>query len=408
MTSPLGRLAQTGMALQIAAIVLIGTVLFHIVLTLAFHLVDSHRGPGGGELSSMLQVLKIVPSSERGAIVAAFPGASLVPCARTDAGAGAPPSFPLGGGDCVTLRGPPGGPGSAFFILVPVLGSVAILIPLLSFWAARRVTAPLARLADSVQRLGDGGEPDILAIEGPEEIRRVARAYNRMQSQIQELLGERTRMLAALSHDIRTILTRLTLRLESVPDEETREQGLRDIQIMTGMVASTMAFVQGLEQGEAVEPVDLASLLETLCDEYRDLDFTISYDGPPACRYPCRPDQLGRALRNVIDNAVKYGNCAHVVLAVTTAGVRISVADDGPGIPPSEHARVFEPFYRQDTARNLTTGGSGLGLAILKTAVTAHGGTVTLANREAGGLLVTIDLPEPDPPGSGTSYRGQA
>jgi signal transduction histidine kinase len=183
---------------------------------------------------------------------------------------------------------------------------------------------------------------------------------------------------------------------------------MRDIQIMTGMVDSAMAFVQGLERREPLEPVDLASVLETLCDEYRDLEFPVSYDGPAACRYTCRPQQLGRALRNVIDNAVKYGDCARVTLAATNFGVRITVADDGPGIPESEHERVFEPFYRLDTARNLGTGGSGLGLAILRTAVIVHGGEVSLANRAGGGLVVTIDLPEPGSPGSGPSGRDQA
>ncbi len=395
------------MALQIAIIVLVGTLLFHGLLSLAFRLTDDRRPPHRGERESMLQVLMIVPASERRAVIAAFPDATLERCVASGA-TDVASSYPLGDGDCVTLRDPPGGPRGDFFPLVPVLGSVAILIPLLSFWAARRVTAPLARLADSVQRLGASGEPDILIAEGPEEIRRVARAYNTMQSQIQDLLGERTRMLAALSHDIRTILTRLALRLETVSDDETREKGLRDIQIMTGMVASTMAFVQGLERHEPMESVDLASVLETLCDEYRDLDFPVSYDGPAACRYPCRPHQLGRALRNVIDNAVKYGGRADVTLTTTGTGVCITVADDGPGIPESEHERVFEPFYRPDTARNLATGGSGLGLAILRSAVLAHGGEVTLANRDAGGLVVTIELPEPVSPGSGPSRPAQA
>lgn len=405
MSSPFRRLARAGMALQIATIVLIGTLLFHGLLTLAFRLTEDHHPPRRGERESMLQVLTIVPASERRAVIAAFPDAALERCGGS--GTDATPSYPLGDGDCVILHEPLGGPHGDVFPLVPVLGSVAILIPLLSFWAARRVTAPLARLADSVQRLGASGEPDILVVEGPEEIRRVARAYNTMQSQIQELIAERTRMLAALSHDIRTILTRLALRLETVSDGETREKGLRDIQIMTGMVASTMAFVQGLAPREPSEPVDLASVLETLCDEYRDLDFPVTYDGPAACRYPCRPHQLGRALRNVIDNAVKYGGRADITLTTTGTGVRIAVADAGPGIPESEHERVFEPFYRPDTARNLATGGSGLGLAILRTAVLAHGGTVTLANRDSGGLIVTIDLPEPAPSGSGTPRRSQ-
>lgn len=396
------------MALQIAAIVLVGTLFFHLLLTLAFRLTEEHRLPHGGEHEAMLRVLKIVPADERRAVIAAFPGTALENCAVAAQRAPAPEILALGDGDCVTLREPPGGPRGPLFPLIPVLGSVAILVPLLSLWAARRVTAPLARLADAVQRLGEAREADILAIEGPEEIRRVARAYNRMQAQIRDLLGERTRMLAALSHDIRTILTRLALRLETVADDETREKGLHDIQIMTGMVASTMAFVEGVERREALEPVDLASLLETLCDEYRDLDFPVSYDGPASCRYRCRPHQLGRALRNVIDNAVKYGGRADVTLAAEGGGVRIIVADSGPGIPEAERERVFEPFYRLDAARNLATGGAGLGLAILRTAILAQGGRITLGDRTGGGLLVTIDLPEPETTDSGSRPTDQA
>jgi signal transduction histidine kinase len=311
-----------------------------------------------------------------------------------------PPPFPPPG-DCAPaeMRGPPppppphGPPPHGPPPLFIILGGMTVVIMPLLIWAARRVTTPLAHLAESADRLGREGSTAPVAEEGPDEVRRAARAFNLMQERLRRFVDDRTRMLAAISHDYRTVLTRLRLRVEGVADEGVKGRLLDDLTLMDSMVASTLAFVRGAEMQEVVEWVDLPSLLRTVCDQFADLGHAVSYDGPPAFRFRCRVQALQGAIANLVDNGTKYADSVVVSLSTAAEQIRITVADDGPGIPAAARERVFEPFYRLDEARRMDTGGVGLGLSIARSVVAAHGGEIRLSDNAPRGLAVRVSLP---------------
>jgi len=280
---------------------------------------------------------------------------------------------------------------SRFFLAFFVM---AIVVTLLSVWAVRRSTAPLALFAWAAERLGrDVNAPD-LPEEGPREVHRAAKAFNEMQRRLRSLINDRTQMLAAISHDLRTPITRLRLRAEFVEDTEQRGKMLNDLEQMEEMIAATLAFAHDDNANEPRKTLDLANLVQSVCDDASDVGGDVKYTGSQKTAFSGRPIALRRALTNLVDNAVKYGQRARVNLDVTPVDFIITVDDDGPGIPEPELERVFEPFFRLETSRSRDTGGTGLGLAVVRSIIRAHGGEVSLSSRAQGGLRVTVTLPQ--------------
>jgi hypothetical protein len=210
------------------------------------------------------------------------------------------------------------------------------------------------------------------------------------------LVSDRTQALAAVSHDLRTPIQRLRLRAGFLDDAEAQRSIDADLDEMEAMVGATLAFLRGDTDGEEPRPTDLAAILRTLCDEAADRGGAVTIDGPDHVLLRLRPVATKRAFANLIDNAVKYGGAAWVALRDAPEAAVVSVEDDGPGIPEAAMATVFEPFQRLEASRNRGTGGTGLGLTIARRAVEGHGGTITLANRPGGGLVVTVRLPRED------------
>jgi signal transduction histidine kinase len=272
-------------------------------------------------------------------------------------------------------------------------GVMAVAISVIVALMIRRMTRPMADLAAAAERLGRGEAVPPVPERGPVDVRQTTRAFNRMHGRLQRFVQDRTRMLAAISHDLRTPLTSLRLRAEFVDDEETRTKILEALDEMERMTEATLAFAREEARREDTRTVDLAALVESLCEDLRDLDMDVTYAGPPSLLYPCRSVSLKRALRNLIENAVTYGQRARVTLAGADQEVSIAIEDDGPGIPEADFERVFAPFVRLEESRSQETGGIGLGMAIARSIVRGHGGDITLANRPEGGLRVTIHLP---------------
>ena len=214
-----------------------------------------------------------------------------------------------------------------------------------------------------------------------------------MQVRLQRLLTDRTLMLGAISHDLGTPLTRLRLRVETDRAHD-KEKMLADIEAMQIMLTSALSFVRGVDDAEPREVVNLDSLLQTVCDLVSDLGGDVTYGAPQHANYYCKPQAMLRALTNVVTNAAKYGDHATVTLRqAADGGFVIEIRDDGPGIPAAEKAKVFEPFYRTDEARESDRQGMGLGLSIARSIILAHGGTIELRDLEPHGLNVHIVLP---------------
>jgi signal transduction histidine kinase len=220
-----------------------------------------------------------------------------------------------------------------------------------------------------------------------------AGAFNDMQAALRRLVANRTQMLAALSHDLRTPLTSLRLRAEAVEAGDERDKMLATIAEMNAMIEATLAFARDEAAAEPRRRTDLSALVQSVVDDFADAGAAASMAPAPPVVAECQPAGLKRALRNLVENAVKYGMAARVAIAADGEEVAISVDDDGPGIPEAELVRVFEPFYRLEGSRSRETGGIGLGLAIAAAVAAAHGGAITLANRREGGLRATLRLP---------------
>lgn len=273
---------------------------------------------------------------------------------------------------------------------------MALTVLVLSLVLVRSATGPLRTMAAAAERLGLDMTAAPLPETGPAEVRRAARAFNEMQGRIQRLVSDRTQMLAAISHDLRTPLTVLRLHAEFVDDEEQQAKMLATIGEMETMIASTLAFLREDSASGRSETVDAAVLLRTICDMLSDAGHDVTFDGAAHAPLLCRPVALKRAFRNLIENAVKYGKRAQVRLEPRGAALQAEICDDGPGVPEADMERVFQPFFRGDAARGGETGGFGLGLTIARSVVRAHGGDVRLENRAEGGLRVVVDLPTTD------------
>ena len=268
-----------------------------------------------------------------------------------------------------------------------------LIIGLLSVLAARRLAGPIDDFGRAAEQLGTGQNVSPLAERGPRELRVATRAFNQMQERLRSFLEDRTRMLAAISHDLRTPLARLRLRAEFMEDEEQRAETRADLDAMSEMIRATLVFARDDAQREPADLVDLGVLVADICDDIAELGGDVSLAEASHFSACCQPIAIGRAVANLIENAVKYGGCARVRLVTEAHGVAVVVDDDGPGIPLDEQERVFAPFYRLEQSRNRDTGGVGLGLAVSRTIAREHGGDVKLSNRTPAGLRARLELP---------------
>lgn len=276
-----------------------------------------------------------------------------------------------------------------------LLASLAILLVAviaLTLLAARWVTRPLKTLATAAERLGEDIDRPPLDESGPLEVSRAARAFNGMQQRLAKFIRDRTRIFAAMSHDLKTPITRLRLRAELLDDVALREKIEQDLLEMEQMVKATLDFMRGLEHGEPVQPLDVMALLDTLQEQSGVVHGQVAIEGH-AAPYRGRLQGLKRCLGNLVENAVKYGQRARVLVEDGGDALVIRVRDEGPGIPDGQLELAFEPFYRLEASRSRSTGGTGLGLTIARSIARAHGGDVTLRNLPTGGLEAMVTLP---------------
>lgn len=276
---------------------------------------------------------------------------------------------------------------------IVAMSLAAIAIALVVLWSVQRISRPMKALARSADRLGRGENPEPLELAGPAEIRRVTEAFNMMQERITRHVRERARMLAALGHDLRSPLTAMRLRVEMIEDQEARERLTSTIDEMQSMVESTLSYAKGVAVDEVPAQFNLRAMVEAIADEMRLNGNSVDVEPGEALMQSIRPVSLKRALRNLIENAVKYGGRASVFFRPGKSSTRIVIEDVGPGLPESELARVFEPFVRLDASRSRETGGVGLGLAVARAVARAHGGDIALTNRPDGGLRAEVTLP---------------
>lgn len=273
------------------------------------------------------------------------------------------------------------------------LGVVALLVVLGLVWGAHRTTRPLRRFAEAADRLGLDANPPPLPERGPRELRNATRAFNRMTARIRRLVDDRTLMLAAVSHDLKTMLTRLRLRAEFIEDGEQKEKAAADLDEMQAMLEATLSFARDDAADERPVAVDLAAMLQSLAADLADAGRAAAYEGPDRLTLRGRPVALRRVFENLLDNALRYGGEAAVSLRQADGRAEVRIEDRGPGIPAALKERVFDPFFRVEASRSRDTGGSGLGLAVVRAVVQRHDGEIALEDRPGGGLRARVALP---------------
>ena len=276
------------------------------------------------------------------------------------------------------FRSPFFGPGAGLLIIVV----------LIAVWATRRATKPLDRFTQAAERLGLDVNAEPLDEKGPREVKRAAKAFNTMQARLQAFIKDRTHMLAAISHDLRTPITRLKLRAEFIGDDEQRAKMLADLDEMEAMIAATLNFARDDAANEPTSDLDLSALITGLMENNSAKTIL-----PDSCRFTGRPIGLKRMIANVLSNAERFAENTEIQLDCLDDKIIITVTDDGPGIPENMLERVFDPFVRVEESRSRETGGTGLGLSAVRSIAHAHGGRVELTNRAEGGLKVEITLP---------------
>jgi signal transduction histidine kinase len=273
------------------------------------------------------------------------------------------------------------------------LALLVMVLVVALYVTARSITRPLSDLVRAAEGLGRNVRQPKLAENGALELRDAARAFNTMQDRLQRYLDSRTRVLAAMSHDLKTPLTRLRLQVETtLEDPAIQARFSKELDEMESMVCGALAMFRGLDDDETLAPIDIDALLTTLRSEFTEMGAAVSVEGKADRPFTGRLQALKRCLTNLIANAIKFGACAKIIVADGAALV-IRVSDAGPGIPPEELERVFEPFYRLESSRNRDTGGTGLGLSIARDVAQAHGGSLFAQNVPAGGLEVVLVLP---------------
>jgi signal transduction histidine kinase len=431
----LGFLNLRGISGQIAALVVTSIITIHLIITATFYFhrpdqPDPSIDRGHSQLVASVQLLRATPAAERPRlmedIARAFPKLdieSLPPGPEPEAidpdGRGlhglrwrlgsnyrmfSLPNEPNGqkigialpDGTMISAKVLPdqwqrpfwGGPWMMTLLFV------IVSLTVLGLWAARALTAPLSSFARAAESFSLNGAAAPLPERGPEEIRSVARALNRMRERITVLIDDRTRMLAAISHDLRTPITRLRLRSEFIEDELHRGQMLRDLDQMRSMLEAVLSFLRNDSKLESMTLIDIASTLQLVTDQFADIGCKVSYDGPGHAMVTARPDDLHRAVTNLVENAVRFGAEVTIRLRISPRAATIEVEDDGPGISDARKDIMLEPFVRGDDARNMDeAAGFGLGLSIARAIVVAHGGKLSLNDRKPHGLIVRIELP---------------
>jgi signal transduction histidine kinase len=257
---------------------------------------------------------------------------------------------------------------------------------------ARRVTSPLSALARAASVVAKGGQAPRLEETGPQDVRNAAIAFNAMTDQVRRTMDSQRQLLSAVGHDLRTPITAMRISLEFVEDAELRERLQNSLNELQELTEAVLTAARGTG-GETTRNVDLAALVESLCADLDDLGEPVKWQSHAPAPLSCRPNEIRRAVRNLVENAVSYGGNANVEIAQSSDSYEILVDDEGPGIPEAEQRRVFEPFVRLESSRNEETGGTGLGLTLVKAIAEGHGGDVTLENRAGGGLRARLRLP---------------
>ena len=284
-------------------------------------------------------------------------------------------------------------PIGAILPLVVQLGLMALAIVGIVAFAVRRATRPLNELAVAAERLGRGDSAPALNPSGPSEVRALTSAFNDMQERLTRFVTDRTRMLAAISHDLRTPITSLRLRAEFIDEDENREKMIETLDDMSAMTEAALRFAKDEASEEPAEQADLGALLESLADDQQDMGQSCEVEVTERIILSCRPRSLKRAFRNLIENGIRYGTSVQLSAETEDDTVVIRIVDKGPGIPDHQMNDVFEPFVRLEESRSEETGGIGLGLAITRSIIHGHGGTIVLNNRAEGGLEVRVCLP---------------
>jgi signal transduction histidine kinase len=276
--------------------------------------------------------------------------------------------------------------------LLPLLLLLLLVCFALAAFLVRMTNRSLDRLARAADAIGQDPARAPLAESGPSEVRRVIAAFNRMQERVRRYLVERGQLLSAISHDLKTPITRLRLRAEMLSDPELRAKMRRDLDEMQTMVGATLDFFSSVGKDTERQPVDIGALIESVCEDRREVGQALSVQGAAIGPYRADPQALRRCLENLIENAIRYGTSADIEIKDSPQRLKIEIRDRGPGIPEPELERVFEPFYRLDDSRNMDSGGTGLGLSIARSIARWHGGDVTLSNA-ALGLVAEVALP---------------
>jgi signal transduction histidine kinase len=271
-------------------------------------------------------------------------------------------------------------------LAVLLLAAIAV-----SLIAVRWVTRPLKLLAGAAEDLGCDIRRPPLAEKGPTEVRRAAQAFNTMQARLRRYLDERVRILTAVSHDLKTPITRMRLRTELLADEALRGRFEKDLAEMEAMVGATLEFMRG-GGDEPVQAIDVDALLESVQGDAQEAGHVLGIDGHAAAPYAGRMQSLKRCVANLVDNALRYGERAAIVVEDAADRLTLRVLNSGPGIPEDELEKVFEPFYRLESSRSRGTGGTGLGLGIARNIAREHGGDLVLHNRLEGGVEAVLTL----------------
>ena len=277
-----------------------------------------------------------------------------------------------------------------------ILLATALLLglSLLAVWFfARRLSRPISNFARAAEQLGRGEDPQPLSETGPVDMRMAASAFNNMQTRVTRMLETQRTMLRAVGHDLRTPLTTLRLRAENIEDDTERGKVIATLQDMTVITEEILSWAKDASGTEELASVDLRSLLESLTDDYQDQGHEVSLEDFDSFVVKIRRTSIKRALQNLIDNALKFGNSAKLSVVRDGSMVRIHVDDTGSGVPKDQYEEILKPFVRLESSRNKETGGTGLGLSIANSIVQIHGGTLTFSERKPRGLRVTITIP---------------
>lgn len=421
---------------QIALLVVGAVIAIHLVLTTVF-LLSRPREPaprdgGPGQLGTLIQVIDNADRASREALVAAlgksfpsfslryvgdvtlpdgeradhrlrelrhflggdFHAAVLAPAGGEEPRGFLPVAIQLRDASFVTARIAPGPPRPWLGPFQMTVVFVVAVLTLLGVWAARMLTRPLTAFARAAESFSPERDAPPLPENGPVEIRLAAAALNRMRERIRRLVEDRTQMLAAMGHDLRTPVTRLRLRAEFIEEKAARAAMLRDISQMEAMIEAALSFLRDGPAGKPAGALDAGVEMQTICDEFADLGRSVRYEGPAHLAVVARPDGLRRAVTNLVENALRHGAAVTLRLRVEGRDIVIEVEDDGPGIPDDRKSEMLKPFVRGEAARNMNHAtGFGLGLPIARAVAEAHGGTLTLHDRAPHGLVARLRFP---------------